>query len=284
MNLERKNIMPNDPVKNKIAMNRKFVKYAEDFFLEAESDILTDQQQQLPQPSLCKEPMTNHPLDLPNDFQSLPIEQDFLSIVNRRKSHRVYTEEPMNLLSLAYLLWATQGIKSIRGNNYATLRTVPAGGARHEFETYLLVKNIEGLETGIYHFLPLNFQIERISDIPEWEKQIEEALVGQKWATKANVIFFWSCVPYRSEWRYSFFAHRVILMDIGYVSQNLYLACESIGLGTCAIGAFDPVVSTKLLCLDGEEEFPILCSPVGTVSESNRQKEDDFYAFLKKQE
>lgn len=190
----------------------------------------------------------------------------------------------MSLLDLAYLLWTTQGVKSIRGNNYATLRTVPSGGARHEFETYLLVNDIEGLESGIYHFLPLTFQIEKISEIPEWNTQVETALSGQKWATKANVIFFWSCVPYRSEWRYSYFAHRVILMDIGYVSQNLYLACESIGLGTCAIGAFDPGYCNQLLMLDGEEEFPILCSPVGTVSEQDQKKEDDFYAFLKKQE
>lgn len=274
--------MPNDRVKQKIEMNRKFVKYAEDFFNEPEANIQTDQQQRRPQPPLCKAAMTDHPIDLPKDFQSLPIQQDFLAIVNQRKSHRVYTEQTMSLLALAYLLWTTQGIKSIRGNNYATLRTVPAGGARHEFETYLLVHQVSGLEPGVYHFLPLTFQIERIADIPDWDPTIEKALDGQKWATKANVIFFWSCLPYRSEWRYSFYAHRVILMDIGYVSQNLYLAAESIGLGTCAVGAFDPDLCTLLLQLDGIEEFPILCSPLGTVSDEDRQKEDDFYAFLKK--
>ncbi|MBN2876494.1 MAG: SagB/ThcOx family dehydrogenase [Bacilli bacterium] len=270
-------------LKQKIKWNRKFVKYDEDFFQESEAQGLSDQQKRLPQPSLCKEAMTDHPINLPNNFDMLSIEQDFLAIINNRKSHRVYTEQSMSLLELAYLLWTTQGVKSIRGNNYATLRTVPAGGARHEFETYLLVHQIDGLEPGIYHFLPLTFQIERINDIPEWETQITNSLEGQKWATKANVVFFWSCVPYRSEWRYSHFAHRVILMDIGYVSQNLYLACESIGLGTCAIGAFDPKSCTKLLQLDGEEEFPILCSPVGTVSEEDKQREDDFYAFLKNQ-
>lgn len=276
--------MSNNKVKQKIKTNRDFIKYDEEFFLEPEADILSDQQKKLTQPPLCKPAMTTKHISLPTDFERLTIEQDFLSIVNHRKSHRVYTQESMSLLELAYLLWTTQGVKSVRGDNYATLRTVPSGGARHEFETYLLVKDVDGLEPGVYHFLPLEFQLERIDDIQNWDTQITDALEGQKWATKANVIFFWSCVPYRSEWRYTFYAHRVILMDIGYVSQNLYLACESIGLGTCAIGAFDYELSTKLICVDGNDEFPILASPVGTVSDADKDKEDDFYTFLKKAE
>lgn len=275
--------MSSERIKEKIQMNRKLIQYNEDIYEDPEFEIKTDQQQNLPQPPLCKSPMTGHQIDLPKDFSKLSIEKDFLKIINRRKSHRVYTEKQMTILELAYLLWTTQGVKSIRGNNYATLRTVPSGGARHEFETYLLIRKIEGLEMGVYHFLPLTFQIEKIDEIQDWDQQIESAMEGQKWTTKANVIFFWSCIPYRSEWRYTYFAHRVILMDIGYVSQNLYLACESIGLGTCAIGAFKPNLSTTLLQLDGNEEFPILCSPVGTVSEADREKEEDFYAFLKKE-
>lgn len=276
--------MSNESVRNKIMLNRKFIKFDEDFFNEPEADIQTDQQQKLPQPPLCKEPMSKQQFHLPRNFNDLKICGDFLSIINLRKSHRVYTEEQISLLELAYLLWATQGVKSIRGNNYATLRTVPSGGARHEFETYLLVKNVKGLEQGVYHFLPLSFELEKIAEVEEWNEQITNALEGQKWAVKANVIFFWSCIPYRSEWRYSYFAHRVILMDIGYVSQNLYLACESIGLGTCAIGAFEPKLSNQLLCLDGDDEFPILCSPVGAISDEDKEKEEDFYAFLKESE
>ena len=41
------------------------------------------------------------------------------------------------------------------------------------------------------------------------------------------------------EWRYSLAAHRVILIDAGHVCQNLYLACEAIRAGTCAVAAYD---------------------------------------------
>lgn len=276
--------MPNDRVRAKIAENRKFIGNDDDFFREPESDIQTDQQLKLPQPPLSKEPMGGERTDLPRDFSSLRRESDILLLINRRQSRRVYTDGELDLLSLSYLLWTTQGVKSIRGNRYATLRTVPSGGARHEFETYLFVRKAGGLRPGVHHYLPLSHQLEFIGETGDWREKVAEALEGQKWAAEANVIFFWSCVPYRSEWRYSFMAHRIILVDAGYVSQNLYLACESLGLGTCAIGAFDPRVCNGLLGLDGVEEFTILCSPVGTVSEEDKGKELDFYAFLKQSE
>ena len=276
--------MSNYRVNAKIAANRKFAAYDEEFFQEPEADIQTDQQLKLPQPPLVKDPMGGERTSLPRDFSALPRENDILLLINRRQSRRVYSDETMDLLSLPYLLWTTQGIKSIRGNNYATLRTVPSGGARHEFETYLLVRKVEGLRQGIYHYLPMTHQLECVGEAGQWTETVASTLEGQKWAAEANVVFFWTCVPYRSEWRYSYMAHRIILVDAGYVSQNLYLACESLGLGTCAIGAFDPKACNRMLGIDGTEEFTILCSPVGTVSEKDKEKELDFYAFLKQSE
>ena len=268
--------MPSEQLKALIKQGREFLK-ANDFGIEE----LSDQQKQLPQPPLVKEKMTDKQISLPINFDQLTIDQSFLNVINKRQSHRVYTEKKITSLELSYLLWTTQGVKSIRGNNYATLRTVPCGGARHEFETYFIAKNVEGLDVGAYHYLPMTHEIEFIKSIDDLGESINQSLEGQKWATKASVIFYWSVIPYRSEWRYSYFAHRIILVDIGHVCQNLYLASESIGLGTCAIGAFDKSVCDTLFNLDGEEEFTILVSPVGSVSKDNDALEKDFYAFLK---
>jgi SagB-type dehydrogenase family enzyme len=243
----------------------------------------SDQEKKLPQPPLAKDKMSDVQWDLPHDFSSLAIKNDFLSVINGRESHRIYTEDPMSLTELSYLLWTTQGVKSIRGKQYATMRTVPSGGARHPFETYLLVRHVTGLAPGAYHYLPLTHQIEFLGLVEDMEGKIATALDGQRWAASANVLFFWSVVPYRGEWRYSYFAHRIMLVDIGYVSQNLYLACESIGLGTCAIGAFRIDDCDQLFQLNGIDEFTILVSPVGRVSSKDKDKEQAFYAFLKQE-
>ncbi len=45
--------------------------------------------------------------------------------------------------------------------------------------------------------------------------------------------------------------------------QNLYLACEAINAGTCAIAAYDQDGMDQLLGVDGQEEFTIYLAPVG---------------------
>jgi SagB-type dehydrogenase family enzyme len=67
------------------------------------------------------------------------------------------------------------------------------------------------------------------------------------------------------EWRYDVAAHKVIALDAGHVCQNLYLACEAINAGTCAIAAYDQQALDALLGVDGTEEFTIYLAPVGKV-------------------
>ena len=116
--------------------------------------------------------------ELPLDFTGLEYEKDFLKVINTRSSHRVFSELPMDLLQLSYLWWCIQGVKEIRGNSYATLRTVPCGRARHQFETYLAIPNIEGLEDGLYHYLPLGHKFEFLKKTDDLKGFIGSSLQG----------------------------------------------------------------------------------------------------------
>jgi SagB-type dehydrogenase family enzyme len=64
-------------------------------------------------------------------------------------------------------------------------------------------------------------------------------------------------------WRYDIAAHKVIAIDAGHVCQNLYLACEAIGAGTCAMAAYDQEAIDKLLRIDGQDEFTVYLASVG---------------------
>ena len=269
-------------IQRRIQLGRSFVtKFGDEEGVD--ENYATDQELKKPQPPLAKAPMTDRILDLPTDFSSLPIEQDFLRIINSRKSHRVYTQEPMSLLELSYLLWCTQGVKSVRGKAYATLRTVPCGGARHEFECYLALQNVVGLEDGLYHYLPMKHQMEFLGPKEDLEDFISRSLCEQSWAAKANAVFYYSCVFYRAEWRYGIWAHAPILMDSGHVTQNLYLACEALGLGGCAVAAVEPDVCNRAFGLDGTEESIFYAMPVGTVRAADKPAEDSFYDFVREQ-
>lgn len=243
----------------------------------------TDQELKRPQPPLVKEAMRDSSIALPLDFDRLIIDNDFLHVINSRRSHRVYTEEQMTLRELSYLLWCSQGVKEIRGKSYATIRTVPGGGARHPFEVYLAIQNVEGLKNGFYHYLPMKHRLECLKEQEDLKQFIGESLEGQIWAAKANVVFYYSFVCYRAEWRYGIYAHRMCMADAGHVTENVYLAATSIGLGGCAVGAVDGPMCDEQFGLDGEKEFVFYCMAVGKVSESDQQKEKDFYRFVEEE-
>lgn len=267
-----------------IRKGRQFTKgyQAADPYME---EFASDQELKRPQPPLVKDPMRpeENRIRLSLDFSGLNLKNDLVSLIRDRKSHRIYTQETMTLEELSFLLWATQGVKGLRGKAYATLRTVPCGGARHEFEAYLMVRKVEGLEPGAYHYLPMEHALEYLHPVENMDQVINETLSEQVWASKANVVFYYSMVPYRAEWRYGIYAHRTALLDTGHIGQNLYLACTGLGLGCCGIAAFSHERSNAVFGLDGEEEYIVYTFPVGTIREKDKAAEKAFYQFVEDQ-
>ena len=70
-------------------------------------------------------------------------------------------------------------------------------------------------------------------------------------------------------------------MDSGHITQNLYLAATSIGLGGCAIAAVDPPVANAAFDLDGAEETVFYAMPVGKIRPEDQTAEAAFYAFVR---
>jgi SagB-type dehydrogenase family enzyme len=190
--------------------------------------------------------------------------------IKNRKSRRAYSKKPVTLEELSYLLWAAQGIRQIIDTGHA-YRTVPSAGCRHALETYLCVLNVEGLETGIYRYLPLEHKLLFEFAEDNLKEKIVEAVFRQPYPGKAAVTFIWTVIPYRMEWRYGLAAHKVIAIDAGHACQNLYLACEAIGAGTCAIAAYDQEAMDRLLRVEGIDEFTIYIAPVGKVKKGDLQ-------------
>ena len=179
--------------------------------------------------------------------------------MRNRKSRRKFSGEFLSVEELSFLLWATQGVRRRSPNN--TLRTVPSGGARHALETYLYLARIAGIGEGLYRYLPLDHTLLVLPRSDGLAGRLDEALFEQYW--DAAAVFVWAAIPYRMEWRYSWVSHKIIALDAGHVCQNLYLACEALGCGTCAVGAYDQEKMDALLGLDGTDEFSVYAAPVG---------------------
>jgi SagB-type dehydrogenase family enzyme len=268
--------------------NREETEPVEDYRKFLKSDrweewrkIKTDQRKGVPAPPAQKPYPKGAkliPLVSPEDLTvgGMPL----IEAIKRRRSRRRFAEEPLTLEELSFLLWATQGITTrelhvARANEFrqvlpkaasafprATFRTVPSGGARHPFETYLLINRVSKLKPGLYRYLPLENKLCFLYADAGLLEKVHEACYEQ-YVKDSAVTFIWTVIPYRTEWRYSMLSPKLIAQDSGHLCQNLYLACEAIGAGTCAVGAYDQEKMDRVLKVDGKEEFAVYVAPVG---------------------
>jgi SagB-type dehydrogenase family enzyme len=195
-----------------------------------------------------------------------------IDALRNRRSRREYSGDAFSLEELSYLLWAAQGISRIdrdgEGKVLAQFRTVPSGGARHPFETYLIVNRVAGVAPGLYRYLPVEHQLLVMREDPALAKRVSEACYGQAFTGKAAVVFVWSAIPYRTAWHYGCIAEKLVAIDAGHVCQNLYLAAESIQGGVCAVLGYDQARMDALIGLDGSDEFTLYLATAGKLHDA----------------
>jgi SagB-type dehydrogenase family enzyme len=227
----------------------------------------TDQSRGVPPPPVEKPAEENAPrIELPGPEAWQTVQEiDLTTAIARRRSCRTFRTDPLSLGELAFLLWATQGVREVAGPSTA-FRVVPSAGCRHALETYLSVLRVDGLDEGVYRYLPLEHQLVLVSRPADLGLRTAEAAFGQTFIASAAVTFIWTAIPRRMEWRYDLAAHKVIAIDAGHVCQNLYLACQAVEAGTCAVAAYDQERMDRLVGVDGEDEFVIYLAPAGKVS------------------
>lgn len=254
--------------------NRAFMKSAlDDTDIVATADIARG----VPQPPIEKPcPANACIVSLPEVSRATAPKADLFECIASRCSRRAYTGEDLSLSELAFLLWCTQGIKQIISgykkymkNGKNALRPVPSGGAIHPYETYLAINHVTGIERGIWRYLPVSHRILQVRPQPELERELPAVFTNpsqnQHYVARAAVVFFWVCTPYKGEWRYRHTAHKIMLLDVGHIGQNLYLAAEAIGCGCCAIGAYYQDRADALLGVDGKDEYTVYCAAVGRI-------------------
>ena len=199
--------------------------------------------------------------------------QSVREAIAARRSCRDFTEAPLSLEELSYLLWATQGITGMQkdetGAAVQQFRAAPSGGGRFPLETYLSIQRVEGVAPGIYRYLPSEHQLILVRPEAEVSARLQDVCYNTSAVGKAAVVFIWTAVPYRTEWKYTYLAHRMIAMEAGHVCENLYLAAQSCDTGCCAMLSYDQPHLDAWLGVDGQEEFAIYIACVGKTKDAH---------------
>ncbi|MHA2118103.1 MAG: SagB/ThcOx family dehydrogenase [Candidatus Thorarchaeota archaeon] len=180
-------------------------------------------------------------------------------VLNIRRSRRAYADDPLTLEDLSQLVWATQGVTANVSDH--DLRTAPSAGALYPIETYICVNRVSDLESGLYHYSVPDHELDFLKP-GKFGGNVSRGALDQKMTEKAAVVFIWSAIFQRSKWKYLQRAYRYIFLDAGHIAQNLALAAEALGYGTCQIGAIYDDELNELLDLDGEDESVIYLSTV----------------------
>jgi SagB-type dehydrogenase family enzyme len=178
----------------------------------------------------------------------------FEATVQKRRSRRSFEDRAITQQQLGQLLWSVQGETDSRG-----LRAVPSAGATFPLEVYAIVGNVEGLEPGIYRYAGAEHSLEPAGQ-GDIRRKLASAALGQQFVAHAPATIAIAAVYERTAGRYGQRAVRYVHMEVGHAGQDVYLQCETLGLGTCAIGAFDDGAVKEVL---GIPEEPLYLLPVG---------------------
>lgn len=193
---------------------------------------------------------------LPKNYETkLTIKTNFRDIVFNRRSNREFSQKPINIYELTYILNMSYGvngsIEDMKRNFYQELRVSPSSGGLYPLEIYVYANNIENIDVGIYHFSIWDNSLEVIKkgklDLDTLTSYSDIA------ATSGAIVFILGVFP-RLSHKYGERSYRFIHLDAGHLGQNLYLSAESIGLGAVAIGGFFDDEINELLNVDGTTE------------------------------
>jgi SagB-type dehydrogenase family enzyme len=175
-----------------------------------------------------------------------------------RRSVRRYADRGLTLAEVGQLLWAAQGITSPRG-----FRAAPSAGALYPFTVYLVAGEVDGLPAGAYSYSPDGHLLQ--AGVPgDLRAELQRACLGQECVGAAPACLVLVAEPSVTTSVYTRRGTMYVHMEAGHISQNIYLQCESLGLGTVAVGALDPDRIGEMLELSGDSE-PMYVMPVGAV-------------------
>lgn len=154
----------------------------------------------------------------------------------------------------------------------------PSGGGLHATEAYLLVRAVEGVAPGLYHYHPIERSLEPLPAPPLPLPELAlRAVSGQHWFADAPVLAVLAVRYQRSFWKYRRHpkAYRALLLDCGHLSQTLYLSATELELGAFVTSAINEVDIERAFGLDPLHEGPVAVCGFGWRSERMRTAEFD---------
>jgi len=244
---------------------------------------------------VVKPPMSDRivPLPRPNLGALRYNDATLTEAIEARKSVRKFDDNhPISIEQLSELLYRTARVKELLGIeellnknwreiidfkadiDYGELsrRPYPNGGSMYELEIYPVVRLCEGLDTGLYHYDPLNHQLEQIIGSEGNIFALSGYNILNNLADDLDspqVLMVITARFGRLFRRYRSLGYALVLKHVGVLQQNFYLVATNMGLAPCAWGAGDSDAFGRAAGLDYVEESAVGEFMVGSLPNRN---------------
>jgi len=165
--------------------------------------------------------------------------------ISKRRSLREFKGKALSIEEVGQLLWAAQGITHPAG-----YRAAPSAGALYPLEVYLVVRDVEGLEPGVYKYHVKTHSLTIVTKASPGKSPVYElyqAALSQECIQRAHINIVLGAVFERTTSKYRERGYRYVYMEAGHAAQNVLLQAEALGLGGVVVGAFyDEMVRSAL--------------------------------------
>jgi SagB-type dehydrogenase family enzyme len=136
----------------------------------------------------------------------------------------------------------------------------------------VLVQRVEGLAPGIYHYLAMEHALEPLRALTgnEAADLAHRFVAGQDWFNNVPVMVVMTARFDRLFWKYRRHtkAWRVVHLDVGHLSQTMYLSATALGLGCFVTAAISDRAVEQALDLPALREGPIAIVGFGARSDT----------------
>lgn len=194
------------------------------------------------------------------------LESDSLyEVLLKRRSKRGFINGEVNLETISKLLFFSCGVNRVGQADAIAKRFYPSAGARYPLEIYIILLNAtSGLKKGIYHY---NVKLHLLEMIKEGSvlDNIRKIAGGVNRGVVENcpLMIVTTAVFGRTEIKYGESSYKLILLEAGHISQNLYLTSTALNMGCCLMGGFVDDKLNSLLEIDIEKEQALTLTAVG---------------------
>jgi SagB-type dehydrogenase family enzyme len=175
-------------------------------------------------------------------------------VIRRRRSAREFSGGPVAFAEIATLVRAVAGTTRTAGDSVLPGRAVPSGGGLYPVELWMIALDVTGLGRGVYRYAPRLDVFERCGDEDVVERFLREGLIDVGAASPANgaaAVAGLVARPWRSMRKYGPRGLRLVLHEVGAMSQHLHLAATALDLASTDWSSFYDRPANRCLTLDG---------------------------------